>query len=163
MFINQPRSSSGGAAESQRGSGCLLPDQTTSGTDGPWLSRHVQALRHVQQARRQRWLNHPRHLRGARRAASALENALFLLEEVAQPLRPATTGCQAGGIPRDTPAWGRTSSIPSAYAGWEESGKQHQEPPQSTHLRAPHAPGPMLSPFLIGHTMPKELGQSSCS
>lgn len=89
MFINQPHSSSGGAAEGKAEAlscVCLLSDQKTSSTDGPWLLRHVQALWHEQQVQRQRWLNHTRHLCRAWWAASALENALPLLEKVAQLL-----------------------------------------------------------------------------
>lgn len=44
---------------------CLLSEQKTSGKNGPRLLRHVEVLRHVQRAQRQRWLNHTRHLRGA--------------------------------------------------------------------------------------------------
>jgi len=147
MFINQPHSSSGGAAESKRVSGSrmyLLPlsDQKTSGTNGPWLLRHVQALRHVQRAQRQRWLNHTRHLCGAQRAAPARENLLILLEKLAQLLSQPPRAARLG-------TWGGTSSSASC---------QH---PCGTHLRAAGweklmVSGTPLRALMPGHPTPQD-------
>lgn len=77
--------------------------------------------------RRQRWLNHTRHLGGARQAASALGSTLVLLEKVAQPLGGSPWAAGLGTWAGAPWAGGRSSSVSCQHpfgvrlraAGWE--------------------------------------------
>lgn len=77
--------------------------------------------------RRQRWLNHTRHLGGAWQAASALGSTLLLLEKVAQPLGRSPWAAGLGTWTGAPWAGGRSSSVSCQHpfglrlraAGWE--------------------------------------------